>query len=87
MEYEVIVVDDGSTDCTVSIISTYVWKQLKLVGFRRNQGHQAALHLGMRISKGDLVVGNIKQPKIFHYIEKDFITDSIIEKLRSASGV
>lgn len=29
-------------------------------------------------SKGDLVVGNIKQSKVFHYVEQDFLTDRII---------
>jgi hypothetical protein len=33
-------------------------------------------------SKGNLIVGNIKQPAIFHYVEKDFITDSIINRLQ-----
>lgn len=32
-------------------------------------------------SNGELVVGNIKQTKIFHYIEKNFINDSMIKKL------
>jgi hypothetical protein len=33
-------------------------------------------------SKGDLVVGNIKQPKVFHYVEKNFITKKILAKLK-----
>lgn len=32
-------------------------------------------------TKGDLVVGNIKQSKLFHYIEKDFVTTKLICKL------
>lgn len=32
-------------------------------------------------TKGDLVVGNIKQSKLFHYVEKNFITDKIIKRL------
>lgn len=31
--------------------------------------------------KGELIVGNIKQDKLFHYVEKNFITDDIIKKL------
>jgi hypothetical protein len=31
--------------------------------------------------KGELIVGNIKQDKLFHYVEKNFITDDIINKL------
>ena len=38
-------------------------------------------------SKGDLVVGNIKQTKLFHYIEKTFLSNKIISSLeRSANG-
>lgn len=32
-------------------------------------------------SKGNLVVGNIKQSKLFHYVEKDFLTSKIISRL------
>lgn len=32
-------------------------------------------------SKGDLVVGNIKQSKLFHYVEKDFLKPNIIKQL------
>jgi ABC-type amino acid transport substrate-binding protein len=31
--------------------------------------------------KGDLVVGNIKQSKLFHYVEKNFITKNILTRL------
>ena len=32
-------------------------------------------------SRGDLVIGNIKQPKLFHYVEKDFLTKKIMSRL------
>jgi hypothetical protein len=32
-------------------------------------------------SKGELVVGNIKQSRIFHYVEKQFITKRILSQL------
>lgn len=32
-------------------------------------------------SKGELVVGNIKQSKIFHYVEDSFVTKNLIQKL------
>ena len=31
--------------------------------------------------KGDLVVGNIKQPKLFHYVEKNFLNTDLIKQL------
>jgi len=33
-------------------------------------------------SKGNLIVGNIQQSKLFHYIESDFIDENIILKLK-----
>lgn len=32
----------------------------------------------------ELIVGNIKQSNLFHYVEKDFITDTILLKLEEA---
>ena len=37
-------------------------------------------------TKGDLVVGNIKQSKLFHYIEKDFVTPKLINRLEEISN-
>lgn len=36
---------------------------------------------GLLTKRGDLIVGNIKQSKLFHYVEKDFITDKIVTRL------
>lgn len=32
-------------------------------------------------SKGDLVVGNIKQSKLFHYVEPEFLSKKVVERL------
>jgi hypothetical protein len=37
-------------------------------------------------SRGDLVVGNIKQTKLFHYVEKNFITDKILSRLEDLAN-
>jgi len=37
-------------------------------------------------SKGDLIVGNIKQSKLFHYVEKDFITDKLLSRLKELAN-
>ena len=37
-------------------------------------------------SKGDLVVGNIKQSKLFHYVEKSFLSKKIILKLEELAN-
>lgn len=33
-------------------------------------------------SRGELIVGNIKQSKLFHYVEKNFITNNLLSKLQ-----
>jgi len=34
-------------------------------------------------SKGELLINNIKQPKVFHYVEKNFVTPDLLKKLES----
>ncbi|MEV6342226.1 glycosyltransferase family 2 protein [Actinoplanes sp. NPDC051851] len=56
--YEVVAVDDGSTDGTVSRLLELRadWAQLRVVKLRRNVGHQAALAAGLRAASGAYVV-------------------------------
>lgn len=57
-EYEFIFVDDGSRDQTLSILEKFaiVDKNVKVISFSRNFGHQAAVGAGLKASSGDAVV-------------------------------
>ncbi|GIW64360.1 MAG: glycosyl transferase [Patescibacteria group bacterium] len=57
-QYEIIFVNDGSTDRTEEVIKTYCQKNknIKLISFTRNFGHQMALFAGYKFSKGEAVV-------------------------------
>ncbi len=57
-EYEIIFVDDGSTDGTFEKISELNRKNgnVRCIKFRRNFGKTAALTAGFRHSKGDIVI-------------------------------
>jgi polyisoprenyl-phosphate glycosyltransferase len=56
--YEVVAVDDGSTDRTALVLAglNRGWPQLRVIRLRRNSGHQAALTAGMYGAHGEYVV-------------------------------
>ena len=56
IHYEVILVDDGSTDETVSNATDTDWSSLTLLQLTTNVGHQKALEAGIFAAKGDYVV-------------------------------
>ncbi len=57
-KHEIIFVDDGSKDRTIRVIKqkTKTNKNIKLIVFQRNFGHQQALTAGYQIAKGDCVI-------------------------------
>lgn len=58
VDYEVVGIDDGSTDATAAIMQKIHqdWPQFRIVRFARNSGHQAALTAGIHRAFGDYVV-------------------------------
>jgi len=52
--YEIIVVNDGSTDGTVNIVSSRPW--VRLIQHDRNRGTGAARTTGTKAAKGDVIV-------------------------------
>jgi dolichol-phosphate mannosyltransferase len=66
-DYEVIFVDDGSTDSSLSKILSYQQNntKLKVLSLSKNFGHQAAYTAGLEYSKGDMVAmmdGDLQDP-------------------------
>ncbi len=58
LSYEVILVDDGSTDNSWKVIEGLQQKNKNIKGikFQRNYGKSAALNEGFRVAKGDVVI-------------------------------
>ncbi|MCZ8215118.1 MAG: glycosyltransferase family 2 protein, partial [Cyclobacteriaceae bacterium] len=55
-QYEIILVDDGSTDATLKRIEEAKNPRVKLIVFTRNFGQTAAMAAGMQAAIGDYIV-------------------------------
>ena len=56
--YEVIFIDDGSTDASWNVIEKLAEKDKNVKGirFQKNYGKSQALHAGFKAAKGDVVI-------------------------------
>lgn len=57
-EYEIIAIDDGSTDSSFKVLKELIQSdpRLKAIKFRRNFGQTAALSAGFHHAKGDVII-------------------------------
>ena len=79
LDFEIVFVDDGSTDKTLEILKKLAKKdkQVKYVSFSRNFGKEAAMYAGLEYSKGDYVTlmdADLQDPpamleKMYKYLE------------------
>jgi len=56
LSYEVIFIDDGSTDGSFNELKRISWPEMRVLRFLQNSGHQAALDAGYRAATGEYVV-------------------------------
>lgn len=55
-QYEVLIVNDGSTDETSNEIEKFNWSQVREIQLITNSGHMAALEAGLIASTGEFVI-------------------------------
>ncbi len=75
-EIEVIVVDDGSTDTTVDLVSNYDDDRVRLIRSLQNNGHSLASNIGIANSSGEYLA--LMDDDI--YISPEW-TDNLLEKM------
>jgi dolichol-phosphate mannosyltransferase len=56
LTYEVIYVNDGSTDQSEGLIESLLWDQARVISLVSNAGHMAALDAGLRQARGNYVI-------------------------------
>ncbi len=55
-DYEVVLVDDGSTDATVARIKQHAGEHVKLLVFNKNYGQTTAMAAGIHHAEGDCII-------------------------------
>lgn len=56
LNYEVIYINDGSTDGSQNIINNLNWSNLQSFEFQSNAGHMRALEAGLEKAQGELII-------------------------------
>jgi len=57
-DYEIIFVDDGSTDGSLDVLKSFSSQdpKVKIISFRKNFGKATALHYGFKAANGDVII-------------------------------
>jgi glycosyltransferase involved in cell wall biosynthesis len=95
-DYELLVIDDASTDNTKQIIESVLatYPQIRFVAFRRNGGSGTARRIGTAEARGDLVVWtdadmtypNERIPEFLRYLEAHPDIDQVVGARTSEEG-
>jgi glycosyltransferase involved in cell wall biosynthesis len=86
-DYEIVVVDDGSTDGTRKAAETLADRRVKVVGYHANQGKGHALKVGLKSATGEFAFlvdsdSEIRAAELIHYLEALELADIVIGSKR-----
>jgi glycosyltransferase involved in cell wall biosynthesis len=87
-DYEIIVVDDGSTDETRKIVGRLTGDRVRFVGYQRNQGKGHALKVGLNNATGEFAFlidsdSEIRPKELLSYVEALESADFVIGSKRN----
>ncbi|MDO8638045.1 MAG: glycosyltransferase family 2 protein [Candidatus Daviesbacteria bacterium] len=54
--YEVVIIDDGSTDSSKEIVKSFNHKKIKFIAHKKNLGKGAAIRTGIKFAKGKYLI-------------------------------
>ena len=97
LDYEVIVIDNGSKDSSLEMINkqTQNWRNLKVIDAKKNLGYGKANNLGLKVSKGkyilylnsDAIVTEINFQDLISFIERDSKIGGLTVKVILQNGL
>jgi GT2 family glycosyltransferase len=86
-DYEIIIVDDGSTDSGKEIISKYVSDKISIIDHHKNRGLSAARNTGIKNATSDYIPlfrltrkRIFSQPTLMKFIPKPNINRTMVRK-------
>lgn len=95
IDYEIIYVDDGSSDNTLKVLKEHLFERLVVLEFRRNYGQSAALKAGIDQAKGEYIAtmdGDLQNdpsdiPAMLELAEKDQLDMVAGERAKRQDGI
>jgi undecaprenyl-phosphate 4-deoxy-4-formamido-L-arabinose transferase len=92
-DYEIVMVDDGSTDNSLEILLRFTGERIKVVELTRNYGQHAAVFAGFKNSDGDIIItmdADLQNPpeeipRIIELLEQGYEVVGTIRKTRKDS--